>query len=101
MQFVKKQKRAGRPPKNDWPDTPWYWMAKFKHTERPKPCSRCGQNAYYYYQEYLCAPHLLDLCNLGEVHWKWDEYPEVWARTEMLLRRPQKSTGAKNAKKQG
>ena len=69
---------------------PQYYLHKYKTTERPRPCQRCGQNAYYYHQDfwYLCAAHLLDLINIGEVLWFWDDYPEMWDRTEKLLRRP-------------
>lgn len=82
---------SGRPPKGGREeDGPSYWLHKYKTTERPRPCGRCRQNAYYYHDDfhYLCAAHLLDLINLGEMLFKWDDYPEVWQRTERLLARP-------------
>ena len=79
-------------------DGPTYWLHKYKTTERPKPCVRCRQNAYYYHDDYhyLCAAHLLDLINLGEALFKWLDYPEMWERTERLLKRKPPSTTAKN-----
>lgn len=90
---------TGRPPKGGREsDGPTYWLHKYKTTERPKPCNRCSQNAYYYHDEYhyLCAAHLLDLINLGEMLFKWNDYPEMWERTERLLRRQPPSTTVQN-----
>lgn len=78
--------------------TPFYYLGKYRHTQRPKPCVRCKQNAYYYHPDfdYVCASHLLDLVNIGGLAFDWEEYPEVWARTERLLQRaPRKSGTAK------
>jgi hypothetical protein len=77
-------------------DGPHLYLKKHKTTERPRPCQRCRQNAYYNHDDfgYLCAAHLLDLVNIGQVLWKWEDYEEVWNRTEQLLRRPTPSTGA-------
>lgn len=79
----------GRPGKFGWPDEPTYYLAKYKTTKRPRACERCKQNAYYYHPDYqyLCASHLLDLVNIGGLAFSWEDYPEVWARTERLLQR--------------
>jgi hypothetical protein len=90
----------GRPAKFGWPDEPMYYLTKFKTTQRPRVCDRCTQNAYYYHPnyKYLCAAHLLDLVNIGQLAFKWEDYPEVWQRTERLLQRePRKSGIVKNA----
>ena len=91
-----KASRVSKEPEPLFKDSPHYWLKKYKTTQRPRPCQRCGQNAYYYHDDfdYLCASHLLDLVNIGEMLWKWNEFPEVWDRTEQLLRRPTPSTGA-------
>lgn len=82
-------------------DGPHFWLRKYKTTQRPRPCQYCGQNAYYYHPDfwYLCAAHLLDLINVGELLWKWTDWEEVWDRTEQLLRRPSPSTGANATQK--
>jgi hypothetical protein len=88
----------GRPGKLGWPDEPMYYLTKYKTTKRPRPCDRCRQNAYYYHPDYkyLCASHLLDLVNIGGLAFSWEDYPEVWARTERLLQREAPSyTGVK------
>jgi hypothetical protein len=74
-------------------NTPTEYLRKYKHSQRPRRCDRCNQNAYYYHPEwhYLCAPHLLDLINIGGLLWDWDDYPEMWERTGRLLKR---SSGA-------
>lgn len=79
----------GRPSKFGWPDEPMYYLIKFKTTQRPRVCNRCTQNAYYYHPDYdyLCAAHLLDLVNIGELAFKWSDYEEVWDRCERLLMR--------------
>jgi hypothetical protein len=78
---------------------PWF-LKQYKTTQRPLPCVKCRQNAYYNHPDFgfLCAPHLLDLVNIGQVHFKWEDYPEIWDRTERLLQRPAPplSTTAKN-----
>jgi hypothetical protein len=73
-------------------DNPTYYLRKYKTTQRPVPCERCGQNAYYKHPEwgYVCAPHLLDLISIYEAKFDWDEYKEMWDRCEQLLRRPAK-----------
>lgn len=80
--------------------TPTWYLKQYKTTQRPVPCERCRQNAYYNHKDYgyLCAPHLLDLVNIGGTAFNWDEYPEMWERTERLLQRPAPplSTTAKN-----
>ena len=70
--------------------TPTWYLKQYKTTQRPVPCERCRQNAYYNHKDYgyLCAPHLLDLVNIGGLAFNWDEYPEIWDRTERLLQRP-------------
>ena len=76
--------RIGKPS-----DGPTYYLSKYKQTERPKDCRVCGQNSYYRHEYHgqLCASHLLDLINVNEELWSWSDYPEVWARTEFLLKR--------------
>lgn len=89
----------GRHTKHGQPYTPFYYLSKYKTTQRPRTCVRCKQNAYYYHDDYdwLCAPHLLDLINIGSVLFNWEDYPEVWQRTERLLQRePPKSGIVKN-----
>lgn len=70
--------------------TPTWYLREHKTTQRPIPCERCGQNGYYKHKDfgYLCAPHLLDLVNIGGMAFNWEEYPEMWERTERLLKRP-------------
>lgn len=80
---------------------PTYYLKKYKSTQRPVPCERCGQNAYYKHPEWgtVCAAHLLDLICIWEAKIDWEEYKEMWDRTERLLKRPlptQLSTTAKN-----
>jgi len=74
--------------------SPHECLEMYKHSVRPRPCDRCGNAAYYYHGDfgYLCASHLLDLCNIGEIYWQWNDYPEVWARCNRLLMRPPSST---------
>jgi hypothetical protein len=79
--------------------SPLYYLQKYKTTQRPRPCNRCGQNAYYWHPswDWVCASHLLDLINIGGMAFSWEEYPEVWARTErLLLREAPSSTGVKS-----
>lgn len=68
---------------------PTYYLQLYKDTKRPQPCIRCGQNAYYQHPEWgrVDAACLLDLINIGEVLWKWDDYPEVWRRMDYLISR--------------
>jgi hypothetical protein len=67
---------------------PKYYLSYFKSTSRPQPCIRCSRPGYYEHPEFgrLDAVCLLDLINIGEVLWKWDDYPLVWARTESIIR---------------
>ena len=78
--------------------SPTWYLNKHKTTKRPVPCERCGQNAYYDHKDFgmLCAPHLLDLVNIGGSAFSWNDYPEMWERTERLLARPKPSTTVKN-----
>jgi hypothetical protein len=76
--------------------SPLWFLNRYKTSQRPRLCRRCGQNAYYYHDDWdwLCAAHLLDLVNIGENAFSWQDYPEVWARTERLLqRKPLRSSG--------
>lgn len=100
--------RGNGRPKKDKPDNnagdlkgnPTYYLKKYKSTQRPTPCERCGQNAYYKHPEWgtVCAAHLLDLICIWEAKIDWEEYKEMWDRTERLLNRPapQRSTTVKN-----
>jgi len=88
-----------RLPKYGYPSTPFYYLGRYRTTQRPRPCVRCGHNAYYYHEDWdwVCASHLLDLVNIGGNAFDWEDYPEVWARTERLLQREApSSSGAKN-----
>jgi hypothetical protein len=79
--------------------SPLYYLQKYKTTQRPRLCNRCGQNAYYWHPswDWVCASHLLDLINIGGMAFSWEEYPEVWQRTERLLQREApSSTTVKN-----
>lgn len=85
----------GRQPKSDYPFTPFYYLDKHKTSKRPRVCVRCGQNAYYYHDDWswVCASHLLDLVNIGSMAFNWEDYPEVWQRTERLLQREAPQSG--------
>lgn len=90
-------------PKFNNPNSPFYYLRKYKTTQRPRPCDRCRQNAYYWHDSWgwVCAAHLLDLVNIAEIAWSWGDYPEVWERTERLLQREAPpSIGAKNTQQQ-
>lgn len=80
----------GRYPKYTWPDSPMYYLGKYKTTQRPRVCVRSGHTAYYYHPTYdwLCSSCLLDLVNIGQMAFKWCEYEEVWNRCQRLLDRP-------------
>ena len=82
--------------------SPTWYLKQHKTTKRPVPCERCGQNAYYDHKDFgmLCAPHLLDLVNIGGMAFSWNDYPEMWERTERLLNRPKPSTGVNNTEQQ-
>jgi hypothetical protein len=73
--------KNGRPPD--------YYLSIYKSTTRPRPCIRCNQNGYYEHPEWgrVCAACLLDLINIGEMLWKWEDYPEVWRRMDQLIAR--------------
>ena len=45
--------------------------------------------AYHDHPEWgrTCAACLLDLMNIGEVLWKWKDYPLIWARMESLIKK--------------
>ena len=69
--------------------TPLELLDKYKHTERVSNCviPECICLAYYDYpfRGKVCSAHLLDLANVGELEFKWDDYPEVWNRSAILL----------------
>ena len=77
------------------PNSPFYYLRKYKTSQRPRPCDKCRQNAYYWhdYWGWVCASHLLDLVNIGGLYWNWEDYPEVWQRTERLLQREAPPSG--------
>lgn len=83
MQFL-------RQPEIGFPDSPTYYLEKYKHTVRPRPCVRCGQAAYYWHPDwsFVCSPHLLDLVGIWEAKIDWQEYKEIDKRMERLLKRP-------------
>ena len=78
-----------RQPKIGFPDSPTYYLEKYTHSVRPRPCDRCGQAAYYWHpaRSYVCAPHLLDLVCVWEAKIDWKEYKEIDSRMERLLKR--------------
>jgi hypothetical protein len=82
-------------PKYGYSNTPFYYLGKYKTTQRPRVCERCTQSAYYYHHDWgwCCAAHLLDLVNIGQLAFSWDEYKEVWDRCERLLQREPKRSG--------
>lgn len=86
-------------PKYGFSNNPFYYLGKYKTTQRPRVCVRCGQSAYYYHHDWdwVCAAHLLDLVNIGQLAFSWSDYEEVWQRTERLLQRAAPSSiGVKN-----
>jgi hypothetical protein len=86
-------------PKYGYPHSPMYYLGRYRTTQRPRKCRRCKQNAYYYHDDWdwVCAAHLLDLVNIGGLAFNWEDYPEVWERTERLLQREApSSSGVKN-----
>jgi hypothetical protein len=86
-------------PKYGFSNGPFYYLGKYKTTQRPRVCERCTQSAYYYHDDWgwCCAAHLLDLVNIGELAFSWGDYKEVWDRCERLLQRePRKSGTVKN-----
>lgn len=70
--------------------SPYYYLRKYKVTTTIQDCRICSRNAYYYHPDllWLCYSHLLDLLNIGEMRWKWDDWMDVWNMTEKLLSRP-------------
>jgi len=85
-------------PKYGYSNNPFYYLGKYKTTQRPRVCERCTQSAYYYHDDWgwCCAAHLLDLVNIGEVAFSWEEYREVWDRCERLLQREPRTSGTVN-----
>ncbi len=85
-------------PKYGFSNNPFYYLGKYKTTQRPRVCERCTQSAYYYHHDWgwCCASHLLDLVNIGGLAFSWEDYPEVWARTERLLKREPRTFGTVN-----
>lgn len=84
-----------RQPKFGFPDSPVYYLQRYKHSVRPRPCQYCYRNdkviaAYYYQQDigYACASHLLDMASiyLG-ARIQWEEYQEIDKRMSRLLQR--------------
>jgi len=73
---------------------PYEWLKKYKTTTTPQVCRVCDRTAYYVHPTlgHLCATHLLDLANVGELYWKWSDWEDVWSMMGRLLGR--RSTGA-------
>lgn len=84
-----------RAPKYGYSNNPFYYLGKYKTTQRPRVCERCTQSAYYYHHDWgwCCAAHLLDLVNIGQLAFNWDDYKEVWDRCERLLQREPRQSG--------
>lgn len=82
-------------PKYGFSNSPFYYLGRYKTTQRPRVCERCTQSAYYYHDDWgwCCAAHLLDLVNIGELAFSWEEYREVWDRCERLLQREPRKSG--------
>ena len=87
-----------RLPKYGYSNTPFYYLGKYKTTQRPRVCERCTQGAYYNHPDWgwCCAAHLLDLVNIGGLAFNWDEYEEVWQRTNRLLQREPRQSSTVN-----
>lgn len=66
---------------------PYDWLKKYKTTTTPNQCRICKVRAYYVHPTLgdLCAPHLLDLVNVGEMNWKWSDWEDAWNMTTRLL----------------
>jgi hypothetical protein len=73
---------------------PYEWLKRYKTTTTPQVCRICDRTAYYVHPTlgHLCAAHLLDLANVGELNWKWCDWEDVWSMMGRLLGR--KSGGA-------
>jgi ribosomal protein S14 len=67
---------------------PYEWLKKFK-VNHPTECRICGNSAYYHSKDLgeLCAVHFLDLANVGQLYWKWDDWEDVWSMMGRLLSR--------------
>jgi hypothetical protein len=76
------------------PSNPYEWLKRYKTTTTPQECRVCDRTAYYVHPTlgHLCAAHLLDLANVGELNWKWCDWEDVWNMMGRLLGR--KSTSA-------
>ena len=66
---------------------PYDWLRKYKTTTTPNECRICSKRAYYVHPVLgdLCAAHLLDLVNVGEMAWKWSDWEDAWNMTTRLL----------------
>lgn len=69
--------------------TPLELLDKYKSTSRVTKCNITGCKCLAYYDSpwrgKVCSAHLLDIQNIGEIEFKWDDYPEVWDRCGILL----------------
>jgi hypothetical protein len=68
---------------------PYEWLKRYK-VNQPTECRACGRSSYYNHPALgeLCAVHLLDLANVGELEWKWCDWEDVWKMMGRLLARP-------------
>ncbi len=66
---------------------PYDWLKKYKTTTYPGTCRICSKKSYYIHPTLgdLCAAHLLDLANVGELYWKWSDWEDAWNMTARLL----------------
>jgi len=74
--------------KHDSFDTgdPYQWLKRYK-VNHPTECRICDAKAYYHSKDLgeLCAAHFLDLANVGQLHWNWDDWEDVWRMMGRLL----------------
>lgn len=67
---------------------PYEWLKKYK-VSHPTDCRVCGRSAYYHsHLGELCAAHFIDLVNVGQLYWKWEDREDVWMMMGRLLSKP-------------
>lgn len=69
---------------------PYQWLKHYK-VNHPTECRICGKSAYYHSKDLgeLCAVHFIDLANVGQLYWNWDDWEDVWMMMTRLLSRQQ------------
>lgn len=76
---------------------PYNWLTEYK-VHQPTKCRVCNRSSYYNHPTLgeLCAAHLLDLANVGQLNWHWDDWEDVWQMMGRLLGR--KSTSVRDVR---